>query len=85
MRVSKADGSQVLDLQRDALLSAGIPERNLYSDTASGKEALRLLGVFSSSRVRPPEIDCAEKESAEIRIGLEKAGLMEPKRLRATA
>ena len=37
MRVSKADGSQVLDLQRDALVSAGIPERNLYSDTASGK------------------------------------------------
>jgi DNA invertase Pin-like site-specific DNA recombinase len=37
MRVSKADGSQVLDLQRDALIAAGIPERNLYSDTASGK------------------------------------------------
>ena len=37
MRVSKADGSQVLDLQRDALLAAGIPERNIYSDTASGK------------------------------------------------
>ena len=37
MRVSKADGSQVLDLQADALLAAGIPERNLYSDTASGK------------------------------------------------
>ena len=37
MRVSKADGSQVFDLQRDALLAAGIPERNLYSDTASGK------------------------------------------------
>ncbi len=37
MRVSKADGSQVLDLQADALFAAGIPERNLYSDTASGK------------------------------------------------
>jgi len=37
MRVSKADGSQVLDLQHDALVAAGIPERNLYSDTASGK------------------------------------------------
>ena len=37
MRVSKADGSQVLDLQRDALLAAGVGERNLYSDTASGK------------------------------------------------
>jgi DNA invertase Pin-like site-specific DNA recombinase len=38
MRVSKADGSQVLDLQRDALLAAGVSERHLYSDTASGKQ-----------------------------------------------
>src|SRR5436853_2556730 len=38
MRVSKADGSQVLDLQRDALIAAGVAERNLYSDTASGKK-----------------------------------------------
>jgi DNA invertase Pin-like site-specific DNA recombinase len=38
MRVSKADGSQVLDLQRDALLAAGVIERHLYSDTASGKK-----------------------------------------------
>ena len=38
MRVSKADGSQVLDLQRDALLAAGVTERHLYSDTVSGKK-----------------------------------------------
>jgi DNA invertase Pin-like site-specific DNA recombinase len=38
MRVSKADGSQVLDLQRDALLGAGVSERHLHSDTASGKQ-----------------------------------------------
>jgi DNA invertase Pin-like site-specific DNA recombinase len=37
MRVSKADGSQVLDLQRDALTTAGVADRNLYSDAASGK------------------------------------------------
>jgi len=37
MRVSKSDGSQVFDLQRDALITAGVPDRNLYSDTASGK------------------------------------------------
>ena len=36
MRVSKADGSQVLDLQRDALLTAGVSERHLSS--ASGKK-----------------------------------------------
>jgi DNA invertase Pin-like site-specific DNA recombinase len=38
MRISKADGSQVLDLQRDALLAAGVSERHLYRDTASGKQ-----------------------------------------------
>jgi DNA invertase Pin-like site-specific DNA recombinase len=37
MRVSKADGSQVLDLQRDALLAAGIAADRLYDDHASGK------------------------------------------------
>jgi len=38
MRVSKADGSQVLDLQRDTLVAAGVTERHLYSDMASGKK-----------------------------------------------
>jgi len=37
MRVSKADGSQILDLQRDALLSAGVDPAHLYEDHASGK------------------------------------------------
>lgn len=37
-RVSKSDGSQVLDLQRDALIQAGISERRIYSDHASGKK-----------------------------------------------
>jgi DNA invertase Pin-like site-specific DNA recombinase len=37
MRVSKADGSQVCDLQRDALLAAGVEARHLYEDLASGK------------------------------------------------
>lgn len=37
MRVSKADGSQALDLQRDALLGAGISADHLYEDHASGK------------------------------------------------
>ncbi len=37
MRVSKADGSQVIDLQRDALLTVGIPENQLYEDRASGR------------------------------------------------
>ena len=37
MRVSKADGSQTLDLQRDALLAAGVEPRHLYEDQTSGK------------------------------------------------
>jgi DNA invertase Pin-like site-specific DNA recombinase len=37
MRVSKADGSQTLDLQRDALITAGVAAEHLYEDHASGK------------------------------------------------
>ncbi|MDQ0029044.1 recombinase family protein [Arthrobacter bambusae] len=36
-RVSKADGSQTTDLQRDALLAAGVGSESLYEDKASGK------------------------------------------------
>jgi len=36
MRISKADGSQNLNLQKDALLSAGVDESRLYSDQQSG-------------------------------------------------
>ena len=38
MRVSKADGSQVIDLQRDALLAAGVEPSRLYQAHASGKK-----------------------------------------------
>ena len=38
MRVSKADGSQTTDLQRDALLAAGTDTDSLYEDRASGKK-----------------------------------------------
>ncbi|MDW5315079.1 recombinase family protein [Rhizobium sp. PL01] len=38
VRVSKADGSQVLDLQKDALLSAGVQPSMIYEDFASGKQ-----------------------------------------------
>lgn len=36
MRVSKADGTQTTDLQRDALLAAGVDADALYEDKASG-------------------------------------------------
>lgn len=38
MRVSKADGSQTLDLQRDALVEAGVDPDMIYQDLASGKK-----------------------------------------------
>ncbi len=37
MRVSKADGSQATDLQRDALLAAQVDAAHIYEDAASGK------------------------------------------------
>ena len=37
MRVSKADGSQSTDLQRDALISAGVGASHIYEDQASGR------------------------------------------------
>jgi DNA invertase Pin-like site-specific DNA recombinase len=36
-RISKSDGSQVLDLQRDALIEAGVSRKRIYEDKASGK------------------------------------------------
>lgn len=52
MRVSKADGSQTLDLQRDALLSAGVEPAHLYEDHASGRLDDRpgLLAVLKALR-----------------------------------
>ena len=37
-RVSKADGSQTTDLQRDALLAEGVQEEHIYEAHASGKK-----------------------------------------------
>ena len=38
VRVSKADGSQVLDLQKDALKEAGVSDDRIYEDLASGRK-----------------------------------------------
>lgn len=40
-RVSKADGSQSLDLQRDALTEAGVETASIYEDEVSGKKDRR--------------------------------------------
>ena len=37
VRVSKADGSQATDLQRDALVATGVEPQHIYEDAASGK------------------------------------------------
>lgn len=37
-RVSKSDGSQLLDLQKDALLKAGVDKEYIYQDLASGRK-----------------------------------------------
>lgn len=37
VRVSKSDGAQSTDLQKDALLAAGVKENYIYQDFASGK------------------------------------------------
>ena len=44
VRISKADGSQVLDLQKDALIQAGVKPHNIYEDMASGKKPLKKRG-----------------------------------------
>lgn len=41
MRVSKQDGSQCLDLQRDALIKIGVPSERIYEDLASGRKDAR--------------------------------------------
>ena len=41
VRVSKTDGSQRLDLQRDALTAAGVASEAIYEDCISGKRDVR--------------------------------------------
>jgi len=52
MRVSKSDGSQTTDLQRDALLAAGVDPAHLYEDHASGRNDARpgLMSMLKALR-----------------------------------
>lgn len=36
MRISKSDGSQNLNLQKDVLIAAGVQEERIYQDMVSG-------------------------------------------------
>lgn len=61
MRVSKSDGSQSLDLQRDALLAAGIDVNHIYQDLASGKDDERPGFVTACKALRAGDILVAYK------------------------
>jgi len=41
VRVSKADGTQTLDLQKDALIRVGVDSQDIYEDFVSGKQKQR--------------------------------------------
>lgn len=52
VRVSKSDGSQLLDLQKDALIQSGVQKDYIYEDLASGRFDNRpgLLACLKSLR-----------------------------------
>jgi len=54
IRVSKADGSQVLDLQKDALLAAGVNEDRIYSDSQSGSRHDNRPGLINCLKALQP-------------------------------
>src|SRR3954454_16684545 len=53
MRVSTESDRQVLDLQRDALLSAGVDERHLFEDRVSGSRGDRVGLAKALAFLRP--------------------------------
>jgi DNA invertase Pin-like site-specific DNA recombinase len=53
MRVSTDSDRQVLDLQRDALLSAGVDERHLFEDRVSGSRGDRVGLAKALAFLRP--------------------------------
>lgn len=54
MRISKSDGSQTLDLQKDALLAAGVEEERIYSDMQSGSRHDNRAGLQSCLKALQP-------------------------------
>jgi DNA invertase Pin-like site-specific DNA recombinase len=78
-RVSKADGSQSLDLQHDALRAAGVEPGNIYDDRASGSRDDRpgLAACLKSLRDgdvlivwNPPRSRRSEERLSDRGIGL---------------
>ena len=56
VRVSTADDRQSTDLQRDALLSAGVDERNMFEDRSSGSRDDRPGLKACLEYVRPGDV-----------------------------
>jgi len=54
-RVSKADGSQVVDLQRDALVATGVRSDMIYEDHVSGSRDDRLGLAHCLKALRPDD------------------------------
>lgn len=52
MRVSKADGSQTIDLHRDTLIAAGIEPVPIYEAQASGRTGARPGLEATLARIR---------------------------------
>ena len=71
MRVSKADGSQTVDLQRDALLAAGVDAAQLYEDLASERTVAGLASARARGRKggRPYKMTPAELRLAAASMG----------------
>ena len=55
-RVSKSDGSQALDLQKDALIAAGVAPDAIYEDHASGKNDDRPGLASALKALRPGDV-----------------------------
>lgn len=70
-RVSKADGSQTTDLQRDALLAAGTDPDSLYEDKASGKKgrsaAAGRLPQSPAPRGHPDRLEAGLRCTTDVR------------------
>ncbi|MDH5327639.1 MAG: recombinase family protein [Gammaproteobacteria bacterium] len=56
VRVSKTDGSQVLDMQLDAMKKAKVKSKNIYQDKASGKQDNRPGLEACLKALRPKDI-----------------------------
>jgi DNA invertase Pin-like site-specific DNA recombinase len=56
LRVSKSDGSQTTNLQKDALIAAGVDQSHLYEDYASGRVDERPGLEAALKALRPGDI-----------------------------